>query len=357
MGAGMAIRRGKQLTRINLKFPVPVVFGICLIVVFSGDTFAAGQGGSVATASAMPQPPLPLTISPAARKQVRAALEQEPDGHQLTIEQQRVRADTYQAEMSKQQLENYGVKIEDAVVAGVPVRIFTPHDLDPRRKEQILVNVHGGGFVVDSGSLTENIPLAAMTRRKVIAVLYRLAPEHPFPAAVDDAVAVYGALLRTYKAGNMILYGTSAGAILSAQTIQALKDKKLPLPAAVGFFSGTADFTRMGDSEQYLPKLMGMTVREILAPYAGSKPLGDPHLSPLFSDLRGFPPTLLITGTRDVLLSQTSIFHRALLKADVDADLVVFEAMPHAHWVMSNTPETREAFDIMARYFRKRLGD
>ena len=95
------------------------------------------------------------------------------------------------------------------------MRIVTPLTIPPDKANRVLINVHGGGFVVDSGSLTETIPLANLTRTKVVAVLYRLAPEHPFPAAVDDTVAVYKELLKTYRPKNIGLYGTSAGAILT----------------------------------------------------------------------------------------------------------------------------------------------
>jgi acetyl esterase/lipase len=82
----------------------------------------------------------------------------------------------------------------------------------------------------------------------------------------------------------------------------------------------------------------------------------DPVLSPLFSDLHGLPPSLLVTSTRDILLSDTTIFHRALLRAGVDAHLVVFEALPHAFWYHFQLPETKEALELMARFFDERVG-
>ena len=116
------------------------------------------------------------------------------------------------------------------------------------KQDRVLINVHGGGFNSDSGSLNESIPIANLTRTKVVSVLYRLAPEHPFPAAVDDTVAVYRELLKTYKPQNMALYGTSAGAILTAEAAVKFKQLGLPLPAALGIFTGSGDFSKEGDS-------------------------------------------------------------------------------------------------------------
>ncbi len=179
--------------------------------------------------------------------------------------------------------------------------------------------MHGGGFNSDSGSLTETIPIANLTQTKVVAVLYRLAPEHPFPADVDDTVAVYKELLKTYKPEHIGLYGTSAGAILTAEVAVKLKQLGLPEPAALGVFSGSGDLSRAGDS-QALFALQGLSgalkppgATMDLGFYAGHTDLKDPVLSPLFADLKGMPPALFITSTRDLLLSGTTILHRAFL--------------------------------------------
>jgi epsilon-lactone hydrolase len=251
--------------------------------------------------------------------------------------------------------------VEDTM-AGVPVRIVTPEGLPEVNKDKVLLNLHGGGFNSDSGSYTESIPIASYTKIKVVAVLYRLAPEHPFPAAVDDSVAVYKELLKTYKPDRIVIYGTSAGAILTAEVAAKLKQLGLPLPAALGIFSGMGDFARAGDS-QSLYALRGFTGH--LDPpkagvhdseYATTTDSKDPVLSPIYSDLHGLPPTLFITSGRDLLLSGTINLHRAYLNAGVDARLVVFDALTHAFWYDPMLPEAQEANHMMADFFVKQLG-
>lgn len=302
-----------------------------------------------------PQPSLPDAITAEARATLAPILSAPPPATaNLDVAQMRAFADAVQDQVSKQQLQRYHVRVEAGRVADVPVRIFTPVE-GLRSPDTVLLNLHGGGFVVDSGSLTENVPIAALTRSKVVSVLYRLAPEHPFPAAVDDALAVYRETLKTSRPARIALYGTSAGATLAAELLVRAKAEGLPMPAALGFFSSSADFAQIGDSEQYLPKLNGQCMLDVVAPYVAKTDRRNPALSPVYADLTGLPPSLLLAGTRDPLLSQTALFHRALLRVGVDAQLVVFEGMPHAHWAWLELPESTEAFEIMGRFFNRRL--
>jgi monoterpene epsilon-lactone hydrolase len=264
---------------------------------------------------------------------------------------------------SKENRALYPVNIASSTIAGIPVRIVTPIDPIPTDKvDRVLINVHGGGFTTDSGSLTESIPIANLTHTKVVAVLYRLAPEHPFPAAVDDTIAVYKELLKTYKAQHIAIYGASAGGILTGEVAVKIKQLGLPLPGALGIFTGTGDFSRLGDT-QAMYSVTGLAGHlnppkegvQWLTDYVGSANPKDPVLSPLYADLHGMPPTLFLTSTRDMMLSGTAILHRAFLRAGVDAQLVVFEALNHGFWYEANLPESREADEIMARFFDKYL--
>ena len=292
-------------------------------------------------------PPLPDSVSAEARAQITALMAVEPPAG-TSISAMREQMLAIQHHVSGLQQATHAVDIFDHVIEGVPVRIFEPKGGATR--QGLLLNAHGGGFMVDSGSLSENVPLCALTGIKIVAVLYRLAPEHPYPAAVDDMLTVYRSLLRDTAPERIALFGTSAGAILSAQTVVRLQREGLPLPAAVGFFSGTGDFSRAGDSEQFLPMPGGATMLDLVSGYVAQTSRTDPGLSPLYADLANFPPTLLISSTRDQLLSQTAMFHRALLKAQVPAQLVVFEALPHAFWAYLIAPESTEAFELMASF-------
>ncbi len=304
--------------------------------------------------------PVPDTVSPEARKMLAR---QVPDtAAPESLAERRSKTDVWQNGAGEKARSLYPVQITPETIAGVPVRIVSPLNMPESKRDRVLINVHGGGFNSDSGSLTESIPIANLAQTKVIAVLYRLAPEHPFPAAVDDTIAVYREVLKTHKPQNVGLYGTSAGAILTAEVAVRLRQLGLPLPGALGIFSGMGDFARTGDS-QALYALDGLSghldppqANKAPDSYVGKTSPTDPVLSPLYADLRGMPPTLFITSGRDLLLSGTTILHRAFLRAGNDPRLVVFEALPHAFWNDVSLPESREANEIMASFFDKELG-
>lgn len=304
--------------------------------------------------------PVPATVSPEAKKVLARRISDAPV--QVILEERRAKTDAWQARAGAESRKLYPVNIEDQRIAGVPTRVVTPLRVAENRRDRVILNLHGGGFNSDSGSLTETIPIANLTRTKVVAVLYRLAPEHPFPAAVEDGVAVYKELLKTYRAQSIGIYGTSAGAILTAEVAVKLRQLSLPLPGALGIFSGHGDFSRVGDS-QAIYGLNGLSGplsppsnNPKPNPYAGSTDPKDPVLSPVYANLEGFPPTLFLTSTRDLLLSGTTILHRAFLRAGVEAQLVVFEALPHAFWNDANLTESKEADEIIASFFEKQLG-
>ena len=303
--------------------------------------------------------PMPTTISPEAQKWL-ASLTQKKSGPE-TLAERRTRTDIWRAQDSAEARKLYPVNVEEANIAGVRTDIITPIGGSDTRN-RVLINLHGGGFNSDSGSLIEGIPIANLAKMKVVSVYYRLAPENPFPAAVDDVVAVYKELLKNYKPQSIGIFGTSAGAILTAEVTVRLRQSRLPLPAALGIFSGLADFSRPGDSRQLFtldgfPGALQPTDPGHLPDdqYVGKTDRRDPVLSPLFADLHGMPPSLLVTSTRDLLLSDTAIFHRALLGSGNDAQLVVFEALPHAFWYHFQLPETKEALELMAKFFDEKV--
>ncbi len=303
--------------------------------------------------------PIPPDLSPEAKK---AMSRQVSDADvPVTLEQRRSGTDKWQTGAGEISRRLYPVNIGRDTIAGVPVRVITPLSTPAKNRDRVLINLHGGGFDSDSGSLTESIPIANLAQMKVVAVLYRLAPEHPYPAAVDDAVAVYRELLKSYKPEHIGVYGTSAGAILTAEVAVRLKLLHLPLPGALGVFSGLGDFSRDGDS-MAMYALNGLS-GHLDPPDPGKHDLSylkavdrrDPVVSPVFADLKGMPPALFITSGRDLLLSGTTILHRAFLGAGNDAQLIVFEGLPHAFWNDAEMPESKECYGYMASFFANKL--
>jgi acetyl esterase/lipase len=304
--------------------------------------------------------PVPQTISPEAQKSLSRP---EPDqGPPQPLEQRRKMTDAYTARARVEWTKICPNTIVEQKMAGVPVRIVTPEGMPGSNKDKVLLDLHGGGFNSDSGSYTESIPIAGYAKMKVVAVLYRLSPEVKFPAAVDDSIAVYKELLKTYQPKHIVIYGTSAGAILTAEVAAKIKQLALPMPAALGVFSGMGDFARSGDSIA-MYALRGLSGH--LDPpepgahdpyYVGDTDPKDTVLSPIYGDLHGLPPTLFITSGRDLLLSGTVNLHRAYLLAGVDARLVVYDALTHAFWYDPKLPEAIEANHIMADFFVKQIG-
>ena len=296
--------------------------------------------------------PVPKTVSPEAQALLATGVSwcpglQSPAGKKL-------------AEKAR---ELYPVTIEEGKsIAGVKVTYFRPaKGIPAAKRDRVLINLHGGGFRSDSNSWVESIPIANLTQTLVVSVLYRLSPENKFPAAVDDVIAVYKELLKTYKPSKIAIYGTSSGAVLTTEAAVRIRKDGLPQPAALGDFAGIGDFSQPNDTRAFFSSA-GLVGDEIPTPgnqvpdYLGDHDPKDPLVSPLYADLKGFPPTLCITGTRDRALAGTVTFHRALRRAGVDAELVVFEAMPHAFWFTPGVPESTEALEIQAGFLDKKLG-
>lgn len=301
------------------------------------------------------QPPLAGTVSAEARKALDPVLNAGSPPRVPSIVMRAISNQMQKTIVERRGLK--GVTETKGVMGGVAVRVFTRTGVDAATVKRMLINFHGGGFEIDAGSQTENIPLVArMDDVVVIGVRYRLAPKHPFPAAVDDALAVYREALTTRSPDRIVVYGTSAGAVLTTQLLARIKAEGLPMPAAAGVFSGSGDLSQVGDCEAYLPQIVsGEPSVKVVAGYAGKTDRTDPLLSPLHGDLSGLPPVLLLTSTRDQLLSATVILHRAMKRAGVAAELEVYDGMTHAFWGYVDCPETEEAYDSMAAFFERHL--
>ena len=201
---------------------------------------------------------------------------------------------------------------------------------DDRR---VYLDIHGGALIMGAGEDGKAMATGSACRLgvRVVAVDYRMPPDHPYPAGLDDCLAFYQALLREHAPGEIIVGGGSAGANLAAALVLRLRDEGLPLPAAVFLGSPEVDLTESGDSFRTNAGIDGMgSLMQANLLYAAGTPLEDPYVSPLFGDFTGgFPPTFVTAGTRDLFLSNAVRLHRALRAAGVPAQLHLLEAAAH----------------------------
>jgi acetyl esterase/lipase len=257
-----------------------------------------------------------------------------------------------------------GVTVEPTSVAGVSCFRLTPKQVSAGNKNRLIVHVHGGAFVFNGGlaATGEGLLLAAACQTPILSVDYRMPPDHPFPAAPDDVLAVWKTVLADHDPRKVAMAGTSAGGGLIMTTMLRLKEHQLAMPAALFLGTPGADLSKTGDSlfvnaelDHQLGRYEGR-IEECLKLYAAGRSLKDPLVSPLYGDLSGFPPTILITGTRDLLLSPTILTHRRLRAAGVPAELHVYEGQSHADYLVSYpSPESRDALREIARFFDRHL--
>ncbi|WP_344318668.1 alpha/beta hydrolase [Actinocatenispora thailandica] len=253
------------------------------------------------------------------------------------------------------------VRVTPVDAAGVPAYWLDPPGV---RADRVLLFVHGGGF--SRGSLRSHGELAARLGRaagsRVLFCEYRLAPEHPFPAAADDVRATWRWLVGTAAAapGSVALCGDSAGAGLIVGLLAALRDDRAGRPAAAVLLSPHVDLTSSGASrdEQVAddPLFTPAMLRGIAADYLQGADPTDPLASPLFADLHGLPPLLILVGTAELLLGDAQRLAAAAGDAGVDVTLAVGDGLPHAYPLLLGTPEAAAATDRIARFLRARLG-
>ena len=271
------------------------------------------------------------------------------------------------------QRELFAVDREDTTLGGVHAYVYTPKNgIAPENRDRVLIELHGGGFrdCWPACAELESLPIAALGRIKVVSLDYRQGPQHRHPAASEDVAAAYRELLETYRPENIGIYGCSAGGLLTAMSVAWLQRHELPRPGAVGVlcsgaasvdgaagFGGDASYTTLplGEGRVLPPAAAGNPVpMEYLASADSLDPLVAPASSP--EVLAQFPPTLIVTGTRSFELSNAVYTHAQLVKLGVDADLHVWEGMFHGFFYNPDVPESRECYDVIVRFFAKRLG-
>jgi monoterpene epsilon-lactone hydrolase len=259
--------------------------------------------------------------------------------------------------------ESYGVSVVEGSIAGVTVHRLTPFLIDEEHVDHLFIYVHGGAYVRGAGlaGIGEGVMIAHGLRMRVLSIDYRMPPDHPYPAGVEDVVAVWRELIKEYDPATIALGGSSAGGGLTLGSVHWFKKEGLPLPGAL--FAGTpaVDITKTGDTWYTNAGIDRSVVTweghpaQGLGIYRGNTDPTDPGLSPIHGDVTGFPPTYLISGTRDLLLSDTVRMHRKLRRAGVVADLHVYEGQSHGEFLRREIPESQEHFAELNAFVKKHL--
>jgi acetyl esterase/lipase len=341
------------------------IFGATIVATSVSGKAAGSTGGIMSTdETALQVPaqsiPVPKSVSPQAQaflaataKRINAMQKAGGAAHQEPLDQQVASALQFLAPLAK------GFKgTSDTIELPYGVKLYrmTPEGRAGRRADIAYYDIHGGGFVGGGGDLCRVLAtIRAMDYGvEVFSVDYRLAPEHVFPAALDDCVAAYREVLKYYKPQDLIVGGASAGGNLAAALMLRASHEGLPLPVALVLQTPAADLTGTGDSRhtnRFLdPTLYGGSDSGPSA-YAAKEDPKNPFVSPVFGDLtKGWPQTILTSGTRDLLLSDTVCMHRALRRAGVKAELHVTEASGHTGFMGANAPEDGEILAECRRF-------
>ena len=264
--------------------------------------------------------------------------------------------------------ELFDVARTDEHIGGVHVYVYVPKaGITARNRNRVLIDLHGGAF---SGcwpgcAELESIPLSALMRIEVITVDYREGPKYKFPAASEDVASVYKELLKTYNHEEIGIYGCSAGGALTAQSEAWFQTHSLPSPGALGIYcAGAGGF---GGDALYIanplgeartpPAITGRRRRHSRLGYFSNANPKSPLVAPINSPqiLAKFPPTLIITADRDFAMSDALYTHEQLVKEGVDAELHMWEGLFHGFFYNVDVPESRDAFNVMIKFFDRHL--
>jgi acetyl esterase/lipase len=323
---------------------------------------AKGGGGLHVPARVIP---VPTTISPAAQAVLAQpnpyAVLKEPDPKDIAAWTRR----------TTEGVERFNAMLKERVASDQPTTVIehrlshaTLYEIEPvtmsaNQADKALFYVHGGGFTTGGGigAAYAAYGVAKLVGLRTYSIDYRMPPASPFPAGLDDAVEAYRFLLGRHKPANVAAYGPSAGGGLLASCLLKARDAGLALPKACVLHSPEADLTESGDSFETNNGIDAVLTRltNSIALYADGHDLRDPYLSPLFGDFsKGFPPTMLSAGTRDLFLSNTVLLHRALRRAGVHAELSIWEAMGHAGF-FGQAPEDDEVLADQVEFLLRNL--
>ena len=272
-------------------------------------------------------------------------------------------ADAATIQMMHALRDSVGASVTADAIGGVPVFHVTPAEVDPRHEDHLFVHVHGGAFVLNGGEagVTEAILLAHNLGIRVVSIDYRMAPNHPLPTPADDVMAAYRQIIDDRPAASVALGGTSGGGNLCTVTVQRAVRDSVNVPGALYLGTPGNDMSEVGDSlyinrgiDRIIPSHESYVNAVRL--HADGRQLTDPFVSPIYGGFEGFPPTFLVTGTRDLLLSSTVRTHTKIRSAGSVADLIVLEGVAHGDYMNPpNTPESRFTFGQLNAFLLQHL--
>ncbi len=311
--------------------------------------------------------PVPSDVSPAMQAIIAQPLRANWDKPPTTPDGWKQLADsiaTTVAPTIPAMAERLHVKVEPGTIDGVRVYTITPENISARNRDRLAVHVHGGCYVLNprEAALPEAMMLAGFAHMKVISVDYRMPPEAYFPAALDDGMTVYKSVIKQTDSKKVAVFGSSAGGALTLEMMLRAKAEHLPMPGAIAPGTPMSDATKVGDT--FVTNALVDNV--LVSPdgfcdaatrfYANGHDLADPLLSPVHGDLTGFPPAILTSGTRDLLLSNTVRVNQKLREAGIETRLQIFEGQSHAQFYRDDRiPEVKEAFAEITAFFDQHL--
>ncbi len=254
-----------------------------------------------------------------------------------------------------------GATVQQVNAGGVPAEWEIPAGAPADRA---ILYIHGGAWTICSPRTHRSmvIQLGRAAGMKALSIDYRLAPEHPFPAALEDCLAAYRWLLgQGYAANKLVIAGDSAGGNLTLATLLALRDAGDPLPAAAVCLSPATDLVPTSETRRTRADVEVVLRRikdgDAVSPYTAGQDVRNPLISPLYGDLRGLPPILIHVGDHEILLDDSTRFVENACLAGVDARVVVWPYMWHVFQMHApSLPEARESIRLLGAFMREKVG-
>jgi len=363
------IEAGKAFRRRHLMAAAIGMTGVAALARLTGGTPAAAATPEVPGTLQLPARtiPIPKTVS-AQAQQFLAMMGARPAGEAKPPVTDRAAWKAQIASVNRifdpmiDQMLASPATVERTTIGGANVCVGTPNVM--RHPDRARLTIHGGGWTLRGGRFVmgDAAQSAAESGCTAFSVDYRMLPDFPFPAGLDDCVAAYREIIRRYDPKKVAISGQSAGGNIAAAAALKIRDLGLPLPGAVGLMTPAADLYGLGDTREtnwgvdVVLRLRPDAPDAAIDAYIAGHDRKDPYLSPVLGDFsKGFPPTFLQSGTRDLLLSDTVRMHRVLLDAGVEAELHVWEAMPHAGFG-EVAPEDIEVRRQFLKFMDKHLG-